>query len=423
MSLPNGYTQLEYIQSDGNQHIDTGYYPTVSVRVVTRVELLRGSTENLSLYGAYGDSGQYVFQLIINNNKWQARYGAADAYSAAITTRGLTDIDHNKATATITSPDGTISLTSRSSLSGSITYPLYIFARNFAGSASGRCALKLYYFQVYDGDTLVRDYVPARNSDGVIGLYDLANGVFYTNAGSGEFTTGAPTVPLSDCTLLEYIEATGTQYINTMLCPTSDTRVVTDAEILSDGNVYLYGTHDTGSGYQSRFGVLKRSDKAWQVFIGSSGATNTLEDFVAGRYTIDQNGGTVMYTTGDVTKSFSSSDQIRNTRGYTIYIFARNNTGVLDQLSAYKLYSFKAYEGETLVRDYIPAARRSDGVIGLYDLVEGKFYANQGAGAFIAGPELAGDEPETPALVIGPDIRITEGMTIIGGVLHRIVLS
>ena len=33
------------------------------------------------------------------------------------------------------------------------------------------------------------------------------------------------------------------------------------------------------------------------------------------------------------------------------------------------------------------------------------------------------EEPETPALVIGPDIRITEGMTIRGGVLHRIVLS
>ena len=33
------------------------------------------------------------------------------------------------------------------------------------------------------------------------------------------------------------------------------------------------------------------------------------------------------------------------------------------------------------------------------------------------------EEPKPPALVIGPDIRITEGMTIIGGVLHRIVLT
>lgn len=32
-------------------------------------------------------------------------------------------------------------------------------------------------------------------------------------------------------------------------------------------------------------------------------------------------------------------------------------------------------------------------------------------------------EPDTPPLVVGPDIRITEGMTIRGGVLHRIVLS
>ena len=33
------------------------------------------------------------------------------------------------------------------------------------------------------------------------------------------------------------------------------------------------------------------------------------------------------------------------------------------------------------------------------------------------------EEPDTPPLVIGADIRITEGMTIRNGVLHRIVLS
>lgn len=43
---------------------------------------------------------------------------------------------------------------------------------------------------IYDGD-IVRDFVPCyRISDNVAGMYDMANGVFYTNSGSGSFTVG-----------------------------------------------------------------------------------------------------------------------------------------------------------------------------------------------------------------------------------------
>ncbi len=45
---------------------------------------------------------------------------------------------------------------------------------------------------MYDNGTLVRDFIPCyRKQDGVIGMYDLANDVFYTNAGTGTFLKGA----------------------------------------------------------------------------------------------------------------------------------------------------------------------------------------------------------------------------------------
>jgi hypothetical protein len=57
-------------------------------------------------------------------------------------------------------------------------------------STAKNCILaKYYYFKIYDGDTLVRDYIPAKdNTTGKYGLYDLVNNTFSTSAGSVEFT-------------------------------------------------------------------------------------------------------------------------------------------------------------------------------------------------------------------------------------------
>ena len=49
---------------------------------------------------------------------------------------------------------------------------------------------KLYSCQIYDNGTLIRDYVPAKNSGEVVGLYDLVNDTFYQNAGTGVFAAG-----------------------------------------------------------------------------------------------------------------------------------------------------------------------------------------------------------------------------------------
>ena len=40
----------------------------------------------------------------------------------------------------------------------------------------------------------VRDFVPAKNASGVVGMYDLVGGRFYENAGTGDFIAGDPVV-------------------------------------------------------------------------------------------------------------------------------------------------------------------------------------------------------------------------------------
>lgn len=47
-------------------------------------------------------------------------------------------------------------------------------------------SIKVYYLKIYDGDELIRDYIPAIQ-DGAAGLYDKVHGQFYGNDGDGVF--------------------------------------------------------------------------------------------------------------------------------------------------------------------------------------------------------------------------------------------
>jgi hypothetical protein len=70
---------------------------------------------------------------------------------------------------------------------------LFLFARNCKDTTIDRLsAIKLYRARIWDNNVLVRDFIPCyRKTDNEVGLYDLANGVFYTNSGTGEFVKGA----------------------------------------------------------------------------------------------------------------------------------------------------------------------------------------------------------------------------------------
>lgn len=54
-----------------------------------------------------------------------------------------------------------------------------------------------------------------------------------------------------------------------------------------------------------------------------------------------------------------------------------------------KLYGIKIYNASSmLIGNFIPCYRKSDNVIGMYDLVGNKFYTNQGSGAFTKGANI-----------------------------------
>ncbi len=188
--LPDGYTQVEYIESSGTQYIDTGFKPKYSSRVVMDVSGV--GTASQFLFGARNAASSTAAQQfnVYRNSATAVRsdYFGSNKTASVADASVRTVVDKN---GNVTTMYGQ-TITNTAVSSGTSDYNLYLLALNNIGTANNFCAAKLYSCQIYDNGTLVRDYIPCINASGVVGLYDLVNGVFYQNAGSGAFTAGNP---------------------------------------------------------------------------------------------------------------------------------------------------------------------------------------------------------------------------------------
>ena len=186
VALPEGYTQVEYLQSSGTQYIDTGFKPNQNTAIMIDLDLDGSFSQYCAPFGARtGDKAQFWAFTNKEHTTWAARYATTEkSISKAIT--GRRSISLNKNTFSVDKASATFASASFQS-----QYNMWIFATNSSGTAQYLCKAKIYSAQIYDDGVLIRNFVPARNASGTLGLYDTVNGAFYTNAGSGTFTAGA----------------------------------------------------------------------------------------------------------------------------------------------------------------------------------------------------------------------------------------
>ena len=138
------------------------------------------------------------------------------------------------------------------------------------GSPAAPCYAKLYAGNVVQNGQIIRNFVPCINPSGEIGLYDFVTKRFYGNAGTGEFLITLP----SEYKKLEYIESTGTQYIDTGYSTSegfsvNSTIMFTGEEVV--GN-YIIGSHYQYSPY-GRNGIGLNGYNKWEVGTGDYYAT------------------------------------------------------------------------------------------------------------------------------------------------------
>ena len=177
-----------YIEGDGYAYIDTGYFPTPLTRTVADYQILADVNQNPVFGLQYGN----LFYNIYRNGSGLWAYAFQNDKGNWISTGVAVDLkrhvfDFNFRTATgargFTIDDG---LVVNTTLSGSPTktanYSLWLGAtRNGASSYNYICRHRIYSCQMYEGDVLVRDFVPAVQN-GAPGLYDFVEGVFHPSA-------------------------------------------------------------------------------------------------------------------------------------------------------------------------------------------------------------------------------------------------
>lgn len=186
--LPSGYTQVEYIESSGTQYIDTGFKPNSNTRVVMDFQFISApSSDHAVIFGARDSANVNSFCVFyIKDGYFRSDYNTTNTNQWAINSTTRYTIDKNKETTSIGNTTQSYSATTFK-----CSYNLYLFALNTGGALGFRSqGLKVYSCQIYDNGTLIRDYVPCVNADGKAGLYDMVNGLFYTNAGTGNFVLG-----------------------------------------------------------------------------------------------------------------------------------------------------------------------------------------------------------------------------------------
>lgn len=204
-----------------------------------------------------------------------------------------------------------------------------------------------------------------------------------------------------DYVKLQYIVANGTQYIDTGYVPNSETKIEAKFkvdQIFDDVSINYQPLYGASATYNSRAFEFWPQAYGFSCYDGNKYKDHTGvllnqdNTVVQDRNVLNVNGTISTFSY----QSFTSPSTLcifatnRTSQGIVVYNYNNSNC---------YLYYLKISDNNELIHDFIPAKRKSDDSVGLFDLVTNTFYENSGTGTFIDGPEiiLVDDVPDMPA--------------------------
>ncbi|MFQ6760313.1 MAG: hypothetical protein ACLRFM_02865 [Alphaproteobacteria bacterium] len=195
-------------------------------------------------------------------------------------------------------------------------------------------------------------------------------------------------------TQLEYIESTGTQYIDTGVVFDSNKEIEIAFQYISHDGTYndLFGISASGSIPKSYLFRVNESGYA-RIYIGREVTTS---------FALNNNKHTIKTKNKEVyfdNESKGSYDNIAS-NPINAYLFATNLSGAVFGASVVKIYYTKIWNNGSLVRNFVPVRNNATGKYGLYDTVGQRFYGNAASSGddFTPGPEVLNQDPDVPGM-------------------------
>lgn len=184
------YQQVEYIANPNKGYINTALYTSSNTKVECSVKFTEISRSQ-AIFGCRTADGSTKNSFVtwgLDSNTFRNDFISTTNTVSGVTVNASTIYN-------ITKHAGTLTVNNKSSatITGTLTNnstTLYIFNVHQPNpSASQYFTGQLYYFKVYNSNTLMQDFIPVKRvSDSKYGLFDRVNRVFYTAGNNIEFT-------------------------------------------------------------------------------------------------------------------------------------------------------------------------------------------------------------------------------------------
>ena len=447
--LPMEYQEVSYLQNKVNNgkraYIDLGVKYDTACKIEAGM-IVSESEPRGFWFGALDstDANMRCIIEIIGNGSIQAQgYNTAGSYTSGKLAHavGLNEIE------CVFKPGEKISLKNKTTeiteVSGgnlasyTMSNNLYLFCRSLSDGSpqyGADASIPTFtYFRYYDkNNLLILDLVPCyRKSDRTIGMYNRVNGQFLVNAGTGTPILGeevnsrvakilipegevqkiecnniliwqsnefSNTLP-GEYQKVEYISAANNvaAYIDLGFNYDKGCRIKVGMYAEGQSNAYLFGAAESSGKYRCMisapygsttkayvYGYNGSSDAYWgSSFIDLINGLNELEIVMKQGYVLLANN-----TTGQGGETPNSPHGLY-TMSSNLYLLGQNYNGSPRYGNLRKVSYFKYYDvTDQLICDLVPCYRKSDGVIGMYDLVRQIFLTNAGTGAFTKGPDI-----------------------------------
>lgn len=206
---------------------------------------------------------------------------------------------------------------------------------------------------------------------------------------------------------LEYIESTGTQYIDTGFKPNQDTRVVMDFEATA--------SHTSNAIFGARVGYIDTcyvlwitSDTSLKTDLGNSEETISGVDCLQ-KLHIDKNKSTTTVNGVTVTNTANSFQS-----NFNMFLFGMNQKGSLDNRTVSgRIGRARVYDNGTLIKDFRAALDENDRAC-MYEEISGTYVYSPNGEEFIAGPELNTTRCRLPRRIVPVVISKTYTITLTG---------